>query len=497
AKPQARLMTDIPRLRQGLVGGQFWSAYSPSSFEGRGAARAGMEQVDYVHRLVARYPETFEMAGTADDVVRIHRAGKIASLIGLEGGHMIENSLAVLRQFYDRGVRYLTLTHSRNTDWADASTDSLRHGGLSRFGEEVVREMNRLGMLVDLSHVSDSTMWDALRVTQAPVIFSHSSARHFTPHLRNVPDDILRAAARNGGVVMVNYVPSFIYLPNYQHGQRRQAYERGLRGRGVADAAVRDSVLAWNRANPEPLPPLGVVADHMEHIRTVAGADHVGIGSDLDGIDSNPVGLEDVSTFPALVAELLRRGWPPEDVRKAVGLNVLRVMRQTEAVAARLRRERGPSVAQIEVVDGWRASPPWEGPAASPPAGAGGRQVMQGPGGVAGLPFSPAVRAGNVLYLSGQIGNRPGTTELVPGGIGPETRQALENIRAVLAHAGSSLERVFKCTVFLRDIAEFAAMNEVYRTFFPSDPPARSTVAGSGLALGARVEIECLALGGS
>ncbi|HEX9581469.1 MAG TPA: dipeptidase [Gemmatimonadales bacterium] len=362
AQPQPRLMTDIPRLRQGLVGGQFWSAYSPSSFEGRGAARVGMEQVDYVHRLVARYPETFEFAGTADEVVRVHRAGKIASLIGLEGGHMIENSLALLRQFYARGVRYLTLTHSRNTDWADASTDSLRHGGLTRFGEEVVREMNRLGMLVDLSHVSDSTMWDVLRVTQSPVIFSHSSSRHFTPHPRNVPDDVLRAVVRNGGVVMVNYVPSFIYLPTYQHGQRQQAYTRALQGRGVDPAAVRDSVEAWTQANPEPRPPLGVVVDHMDYIRAVAGSDHVGIGADLDGIDSTPIGLEDVATFPALVAELLRRGWTPEDVKKALGLNVLRVMRQNESVAARLQRERGPSVAQIEVLDGWGTKPPWEGP---------------------------------------------------------------------------------------------------------------------------------------
>jgi membrane dipeptidase len=362
ARPQPRLMTDIQRLRRGLLGGQFWSAYSPSSFEGRGAARVGMEQVDFVHRLVARYPETFELAGSADDVVRIHRAGKIGSLIGLEGGHMIENSLPLLRQFYARGVRYLTLTHSRNTDWADASTDSLRHGGLTRFGEEVVREMNRLGMLVDLSHVSDSTMWDVLRVTQAPVVFSHSSARHFTPHPRNVPDDVLRAVARNGGVVMVNYVTSFIYLPSYEHGQRAQAYVRSLRERGWDSTVVRDSVSAWNRANPEPRPPLGVVVDHLDYIRAVAGIDHVGIGSDLDGIDSTPIGLEDVSTFPALVAELLRRGWTPEDVRKAIGLNLLRVMRQNETVAARLQRERGPSVAQIEILDRWPAAPPWEGP---------------------------------------------------------------------------------------------------------------------------------------
>lgn len=361
-RPQPRLMTDIPRLKAGMVGGQFWSAYSPSSFAGRGAARVGMEQVDLVHRLVARYPETFELARTADDIVRIHRAGKIASLIGLEGGHMIENSLGLLRAFYALGVRYMTLTHSRNTDWADASTDSMQHRGLTPFGEEVVREMNRLGMLVDLSHVSDSTMWDVLRVTEAPVIFSHSSSRHFTPHPRNVPDDILLAVARNGGVVMVNYVPSFIYLPAYEHSQRAQEYQRGLRARGVEGEELQDSLRVWGERNPVPRPPLSVVADHIEHIRNVAGVDHVGIGSDLDGIDETPIGLEDVSTFPALLAELLRRGWSAEDVKKVAGLNLLRVMRRVEEVAARLQRERGPSVAQIEILDGWTTSPPWSGP---------------------------------------------------------------------------------------------------------------------------------------
>ena len=361
-QPQPRLMTDIPRLRAGLVGGQFWSTYTPSGFEGRGAARAGMEQVDIVHRLVAKYPETFELARTADDVVRIHRAGKIASLNGLEGGHMMENSLAVLRDFARLGVNYLTLTHSRNTAWADAATDSMVHRGLTPFGEEVVREMNRLGMLVDLSHASDSTMWDVLRVTQAPVIYSHSSSRHFTPHPRNVPDDILQAVAKNRGVVMVNYVTSFIYRPTYDHGQRQDAYQRSLRQRGLDSAAVRDSMRVRNQRNPAPRPDLTVVADHIEHIRGVAGVDHVGIGSDLDGIDETPVGLEDVSTYPALVAELLKRGWTSDDVKKVVGLNVLRVMRQAEAVAARLQLERGPSTAQIEVLDGWTTSPPWTGP---------------------------------------------------------------------------------------------------------------------------------------
>jgi membrane dipeptidase len=360
AKPQPQIMTDIARLKAGLVGGQFWSAYLPSSFQGRGAGRGGMEQVDVVHRMVRRYPETFELALTADDIVRIHRAGKVASLIGLEGGHMIENSLGLLRAFYRDGVRYMTLTHSRNTDWADASTDTLAHGGLTRFGEEVVREMNRLGMLVDISHVSDSTMWDVLRVTEAPVIFSHSSSRRFTPHRRNVPDDVARAVTRNGGVIMVNYVGSFIHRPTYEHDQRRDSVERVFRERVGRTAA--DSLRAWDERHPEPRPDLGVVADHLDHLKQVAGADHVGLGSDLDGIDTPPLGLEDVSTFPALIAELLRRGWSDAEARKVIGENVLRVMRQVESVAARLQQARRPSVAQIEILDGWRTSPPWREP---------------------------------------------------------------------------------------------------------------------------------------
>ncbi len=361
SKPQPQLHTDIPRLREGMVGAQFWSTYAPVSFDGRGAARAGMEQGDLVHRMNALYPDVFELALTADDIVRIHRSGKIASLLGLEGGHMIENSLGLLRAFYRDGVRYMTLTHSRNIDWADASTDTLRHGGLTKFGEAVVREMNRLGMLVDLSHVSDSTMWDALRVTEAPVIFSHSSSRHFTPHPRNVPDDVAAAVGRNGGVIMVTYVPTFIYRPAYDWSQQLQAVSRGYSAT-LGAAAAFDSIQAWRRRNPVPLPDLGVVADHIEHLARVAGVDHVGIGSDLDGINDTPVGLEDVSTFPALVAELLRRGWSDEDARKLVGLNVLRVMREVERVAARLQRERCPSVAQIEILDGWSTAPPWRQP---------------------------------------------------------------------------------------------------------------------------------------
>jgi membrane dipeptidase len=356
------MMTDIPRLRAGVVGAQFWSTYSPAELEHRGAARIGMEQGDVVHRMVERYPDVFEMAGTADDIVRIHRAGKVASVLGLEGGHMIENSLGLLRAFYRDGVRYMTLTHSRTTDWADAATDSARHGGLTRFGEEVVREMNRLGMLVDLSHVSDSTMWDALRVAEAPVIFSHSSSRHFTPHPRNVPDDVAAAVAKNGGVIMVTFVPEFIALPTYEFSLRRDSVMLASVAAGDT-AGARAAIREWMRTNPMPVPDIGVVADHVEHLRDVAGVDHVGIGSDFDGIGTPPTGLEDVAAFPALVAELLRRGWSDGDVKRVIGLNVLRVLREAERVAARLQRDRPASTAQIEVLDAWsegaRLYGPW------------------------------------------------------------------------------------------------------------------------------------------
>jgi membrane dipeptidase len=353
SRPQPAIMTDIARLRAGGVGAQFWSTYSPGDI-GEGAARVGMEQGDVVHRMVERYPDAFEMAGTADDIVRIHRAGKVASMLGLEGGHMIENSLGLLRAFHRDGVRYMTLTHNVNSAWADAAADTAEHGGLTRFGEEVVREMNRLGMLVDLSHVSDSTMWDALRVTQAPVIYSHSSSRHFVPHLRNVPDDIAAAVGQNGGVIMVTFVPDFISMPSYQWGLRQDSLARRLWTALRDSAAVRDSIRAWRQANPMPRPAIGVVADHIEHLRDVAGVDHVGLGSDFDGISATPVGMEDVSTFPALLAELIRRGWSDGDVKRVAGLNLLRVMREAERVAARLQKERPASTATIERLDGNR-----------------------------------------------------------------------------------------------------------------------------------------------
>ncbi|MDH3292322.1 MAG: dipeptidase [Gemmatimonadota bacterium] len=350
ATAQSAVMTDIPRLRTGKVGAQFWSTYTPSDIEQ--PARAGMEQVDLVHRMVERYPDVFEWASTADDIVRIHRAGEIASMAGLEGGHMIENSLALLRAFYREGVRYMTLTHSRNTDWADAATDTLAHGGLTPFGEEVVREMNRVGMLVDLSHASDSTMWDVLRVTEAPVVLSHTSSRHFTPHPRNIPDDLAQAVAQNGGVIMVTFVLPFISQPAYEYYELSDSVTERLRRAGLALDALRDSLRSWREANPMPVPDVGVVADHMDHLRAVAGVDHIGIGSDFDGIGVPPNGLEDVGQFPNLIAELIRRGWSDEDVRKVIGLNVLRIMRDAERVAVRLQQTRPPSVSRIEDLDG-------------------------------------------------------------------------------------------------------------------------------------------------
>ena len=314
--PQPEIMTDIPRLREGGVGGQFWSVYVPASMRGQEAVRATLEQIDIVHRMTAAYPDTFELALTAADVERVFAAGRIASLIGMEGGHAIDDSLAALRMFHALGARYMTLTHSANLAWADSATDDPEHDGLTTFGEEVVREMNRLGMLVDLSHTSPATMDDALRVSEAPVIFSHSSARGVLDHVRNVPDDVLRRLPENGGVVMVTFVPSYLTE--------------------AEQATVAD------------------IADHMDHVRRVAGPDHVGIGGDYDGIDAAPSGMDDVSTYPRLTAELLRRGWPDDDLRKALGLNVLRIMREAERVASRLQTERGPSTATIEALDGGR-----------------------------------------------------------------------------------------------------------------------------------------------
>ncbi|HEX8829579.1 MAG TPA: dipeptidase [Longimicrobium sp.] len=346
--------TDVARLRQGGVGGVFWAAYVPVETMGHapGPARVALEQIDLIHRMTAASPD-LQLALTADDIERAHRAGKIASLIGIEGGHSIENSLGTLRQFHALGVRYLTLTHASTLDWADAATDSARHDGLTRFGEEVVREMNRVGMLVDLSHVSPATMKDAIRVSAAPVIFSHSSARALADHPRNVPDDVLRLLKPNGGIVMVNFYSGFVE-PRAAAAMRNMfEVQRRFRAQYPDDPqAAQRAYRDWQRQNPTPRGNIATVADHIDHIVKVAGIDHVGIGSDYDGVTSLPEGMEDVSRYPYLTVELLRRGYSDADVRKVLGGNLLRVMRQSESVAARLQRERPASVARIDELDG-------------------------------------------------------------------------------------------------------------------------------------------------
>ncbi|MCL4813057.1 MAG: dipeptidase [Vicinamibacteraceae bacterium] len=345
-QPQPKLQTDIPRLRAGRLGAQFWSVYVPARLAGEQAVVATLEQVAAVREMQRRYPDTFEAATTADDVERIFKAGRIASLMGIEGGHSIGGSLGALRAFHALGVGYMTLTHSDNVEWADAATDAPKLGGLSAFGEDVVREMNWLGMLVDLSHVSPDTMDDALRLSAAPVIFSHSSARAVCDVSRNVPDDILRRLVGNGGVVMVTFVPGFVSPETAKAEGDFWSELRRLQKEGLDEAAIRKHFEERMRTSPPPPATLAQVADHIDHIRKVAGIDHIGIGSDFDGIDRGPVGLEDVSKYPALFAELLRRGYSDEDVKKIAGLNLLRVMRQAEQVAARLQKERGPSTAR-------------------------------------------------------------------------------------------------------------------------------------------------------
>lgn len=350
--------TDIARLRAGGMGGQFWSVYVPASLEGPEAAAQVMVQIDLVRELTRRHPDVFEMAYTADDIERIHGEGRIASLIGMEGGNALNNSLAVLRSFQALGVRYITLTHSATLDWADSSTGEATHDGLTPFGVAVVREMNRLGMLVDLSHVSEATMNDALDATRAPVIFSHSSAFALDNHPRNVPDAVLRRVTENGGVVMVTFVPVFISqdLRNWNTA-RAAELERSRRDTGgpdmdVASGAQEDAdMAAWEARNPRPTVVLSQVADHIEHIRDVAGIDHVGLGGDFDGIPTTIEGLDGVEDYPALLEELARRGWSDEDLAKLSGGNVLRVMRRVEAVAAELADEPA-NYATIAELDG-------------------------------------------------------------------------------------------------------------------------------------------------
>jgi membrane dipeptidase len=346
------LMTDVRRLKLGGLGGQFWSVYVPADLVGATAVKAVLEQIDDVYRLTESYPDVFEIARTADDVVRIHKAGKVASLIGMEGGHSIDNSLGVLRQLYRAGARYMTLTHSKNDDWGDSATDDPKHGGLTPFGREVVREMNRLGMLVDLSHVAPRTMKVAIETSAAPVIFSHSSARALTDHPRDVPDDVLKLVAKNDGVVMVTFVPSFVSEEVRAWSADRDAAQARVKSLYAGDPERQKSELeAWETAHPAPHAQLPQVADHIDHIRQVAGIDHIGLGSDFDGVTSTPDFLSSVSDYPFLLAELLRRGYSDEDVKKIAGLNVLRALRQAETVAARLQKERPASDALIEELD--------------------------------------------------------------------------------------------------------------------------------------------------
>ena len=333
------LVTDIPRLRAGGVGAQFWSVFVPGTLTNNAAVPMVLEQIDLVHRLVARYPRDLELALTAADIQRIHRRGKIASLIGMEGGHSIGNSLAILRMTHALGARYLTLTHNQTIDWADAATDEPRHHGLAPFGETVVRELNRLGMLVDLAHVSPETMRAAMKVTRAPVIFSHSNARAVCPHPRNVPDDVLKLLPANGGVVMVCFVPAFVTESARADRERFDAETQRLEKLHPDNPArVKQEAAAWRKKHPPATPPtLSDVADHIDHIRQVAGIDHVGIGSDFDGFSGAVKGLEDVSCYPALLAELLRRGYTKDEVKAVAGLNLLRVMRQAEKASDRLQ----------------------------------------------------------------------------------------------------------------------------------------------------------------
>lgn len=334
--------TDIPRLRAGGVGGQFWSVYVPPRLPGPEAVEMVLKQIDVVHRLCAKHPKDLELALTADDVERIHRKGKIASLIGMEGGHSINNSLATLRMTYQLGARYMTITHTKNTGWADAAGDEPDCHGLTPFGEEVILEMNRLGMLVDLSHVTDETMRACLKVSKAPVIFSHSSAFALCQHPRNVPDDVLEMVKTNGGVVMVCFLPGYLTERERVEFLAHDAERERLRTIYPNDEQlVLNGIAEWKRSRPRVEPAtLADVANHIDHIRNVAGIDHIGIGSDYDGFTSDPpTGLEDVSKYPDLLAELLRRGYSKADVKKIAGLNVLRVMRSAERVAKEMQRK--------------------------------------------------------------------------------------------------------------------------------------------------------------
>jgi membrane dipeptidase len=339
-----KVVTDHAGMRAGHVGGQFWSVYVPSETEGAEAVRQTFEQIDIADRLIAANPDKLVKVGTAAEVERTMKAGRIASLYGAEGGHSIGNSLAVLRQLYARGVRYMTLTHSKTTMWADSATDAPRHNGLAPFGRAVVAEMNRLGMLVDLSHVSAKTMHDVIDIAEAPVIFSHSSARAVTDHPRNVPDDVLARLRANGGIIMVTFVEPFVSEARRQWNAAQEAEKARAAslhsGRpDFAEAALKD----WEAANPMPKATVADIADHVDHVKRIAGIDHIGIGGDLDGITTYPTGLAGPADYPNLFAELVRRGYTSAELTKIASGNILRVMRQAEAAAARIQKMRRPS----------------------------------------------------------------------------------------------------------------------------------------------------------
>jgi len=332
------LMTDMARLHQGRIGGQFWSVYIDGTIIGDEAIRTTLEQIDVVRRMIEAYPKDLELASTADDVVRIHKAGRVASMIGVEGGRQMGGSLAALRLYYDLGARYMTLTHNQTTEWADSATDEPKYDGLSSFGVIVVHELNRLGMLVDLSHASPATMKDAIAASRAPVIFSHSSARALAAHPRNVPDDVLRLLPANGGVVMVNFVPGFLSDDVWRWSADQSAEETRLKAmHRDSKEEVEAGLKAWEDAHPRPAVTVAQVADHIEHVARIAGYDHVGIGADLDGIPYTPKGLEGVETYPNLFAELIRRGWSDANLARLAGGNVLRALRGAETTAAAMK----------------------------------------------------------------------------------------------------------------------------------------------------------------
>ena len=342
------LMTDMARLRAGRVGGQFWSVYIDGEIKGDEAIRTTLEQMDTVDRLIKAYPRDLERAYTADDMVRAHKAGRIGSLMGVEGGRQMGGSMAALRTYYRLGARYMTLTHNQTTEWADSGTDDPKFDGLSPFGLEVVREMNRLGMLVDLSHVSPATMKDAIAASKAPVIFSHSDVSAINPHPRTVPDEVLRLLPANGGVIMITFVPSFLTDAGWSWGRERLAEEARLKSLySYSKARQEAEIKNWDIAHP--MPPIRVsdVADHVEHAAKVAGYDHVGLGGDFDGISQTVTGLSGVDHYPNLFAELIRRGWSDENLAKLAGGNILRVLRRAEAVSAEMK-DVAPSMATLD-----------------------------------------------------------------------------------------------------------------------------------------------------